>query len=143
MNILVVVHIYLTDFKAKWIKSEINKYKINNNNTNTKLNMKAINMILTKTHFKCKLKKNDMKKQPIFVEISLYETVWSLSVMPSLLPHVLWGRSYVSLFFASVVSPVYISFQKIVIPGLTVLKLLSRSLYYVIEKISQSEQCIK
>ena len=37
--------------------------------------MKAINMILTKTHFKCKLKKNDMKKQPIFVEISLYETV--------------------------------------------------------------------
>jgi hypothetical protein len=29
-----------------------------------------------------------------------------LPVMPSLLPHVLWGRSQVSLFFASVVSPV-------------------------------------
>ena len=54
----------LTDFKAKMNKSKINKYKINNNNkTNTKhenmnlmLDMKDLNKILTKTHFKCKKK---------------------------------------------------------------------------------------
>ena len=34
-NILMSIHIYLTDFKVKQIKSKINKYKINNNNTNT------------------------------------------------------------------------------------------------------------
>ena len=34
-----------------------------------------------------------------------YEAVGSLPVMSSLLPHVLQGRSQVSLFFASVVSP--------------------------------------
>jgi hypothetical protein len=31
----------------------------------------------------------------------LYEAVGSLPVMPSLLPHVLWGRSQVFLFFSS------------------------------------------
>jgi hypothetical protein len=41
----------------------------------------------------------------IFVESYLYEAGGSLPVMPSLLPHVLWGRSQVSLFFANVVSP--------------------------------------
>jgi hypothetical protein len=47
-----------------------------------------------------------MRKNPhIFVESYLYEAGGSLPVMPSLLPHVLWGRSQVSLFFASVVSP--------------------------------------
>ena len=50
----------LTDFKAKLNKSKINKYKINNNNNkqiqnmNVMLNMKDINKILAKTHFKCK-----------------------------------------------------------------------------------------
>ena len=48
---------------------------------------------------------NDAKKQYIFAETCLYEVVGSLPVMPSLLPHVLWGRSQVSLFFASAVSP--------------------------------------
>ena len=40
---------------------------------------------------------NNEKKQHIFMEICLYEVVGSLSVMSSLLPHVLWGRSQVSL----------------------------------------------
>ena len=56
---------------------------------NLKLNVKDINKILAKTHFKCKLKKNDAKKQHIFAETCLYEAVGSLPVMPSLLPHVL------------------------------------------------------
>ena len=48
---------YITDFNEKWIKSKIDKYKINNNNTSTKhefkLNIKDINKILAKAHFKC------------------------------------------------------------------------------------------
>jgi len=48
---------------------------------------------------------NDAKKQHMFAETCLYEAVGSLPVMPSHLPHVLWGRSHVSLLFASVVSP--------------------------------------
>jgi hypothetical protein len=54
--------------------------------------MKDINKISTKVHFKCKFFKNDVKKQHIFVEPCMYEAVGSLSVMPSLLPHVL--RNY-------------------------------------------------
>ena len=49
--------------------------------------------------------KNDVKKQQIFVKPCMYEAVGSLSVMPSLLSHVLRGRSQDSLFFANVVSP--------------------------------------
>ena len=48
------------DFNAKRIKSKIDKYKINNNNAqvhvqsmNLKLNMKDIDKILAKAHFKC------------------------------------------------------------------------------------------
>jgi len=69
---------------------------------NLKLNMKDINKILANAIFFL----NDVKKQHIFAETCLYEAVGSLTVMSSLLPHVLWGRSQVSLFFASVVSPV-------------------------------------
>ena len=47
-----------------------------------KLNMKDIKKILAKDDFNCKLKKNDAKA-------CLYEAVGSLSVMPSLLFHVL------------------------------------------------------
>jgi hypothetical protein len=61
--------------------------------------MKDINKISTKVHFKCNFFKNDVKKQHIFVEPCMYEAVGSLSVMPSLLPHVLRGRSQDSLFF--------------------------------------------
>ena len=57
--------------------------------------MKDINKILATTHFKCK--KSKKKNTFLRKHVSL--------VMPSLLPHVLWGRSKVSLFFASVVSP--------------------------------------
>ena len=64
-------------------------------NMNLMLNMKDINKILAKTHFKCKKK---VKKTHIFAKTCL-------PVMPSLLLHVLQGRSQVSLFFASVVSP--------------------------------------
>ena len=46
-----------------------------------------------------------MWKTHIFVKTCLYDVVGSLPVMPSLLPHGLWGRSQVSLCFASVVSP--------------------------------------
>jgi len=35
------IHTYLTDFKAKQIKSKINKYKISNNNINTKHDFKV------------------------------------------------------------------------------------------------------
>ena len=59
------------------------------------LNLKDINRILAKTHFKCKFKK--------IAETCLYEAVGILPVIPSLLPHVLCGRSKVSLFFTSVV----------------------------------------
>jgi hypothetical protein len=64
-------------------------------NMNLMLNRKDVNKILAKTHFKCKESK---KKQHIFAKTCL-------PVMPSFLPHVLWGRSQVSLFSASVVSP--------------------------------------
>ena len=55
------IQMSLTDFRVKINKSKINKYKINKNNkTNTNmnlmLNMKDINKILAKTHFKCKKK---------------------------------------------------------------------------------------
>jgi hypothetical protein len=56
---------------------------------NLKLHIKEINKIISKTPFKCRLKKYDVKKQHIFVETCFYEAVGSLSVMPSLLPHVL------------------------------------------------------
>jgi hypothetical protein len=74
---------------------------------NWKLNMKDINKLLAKVHFKCNLFLDDAKKQHIFEETCLYEAVKSLPVMPSLLPHVLWGRSQVFLFFASVVIPAF------------------------------------
>jgi hypothetical protein len=45
------------------------------------------------------------------VETCFYEAVGSLSVMPSLLPHVLWQRSRVSLFLASMMSPVHVIFE--------------------------------
>ena len=64
----------LTDFKVKMNKSKINKYKINNNNkTNTKhefnerYNMKDINKILAKTHFKCQKKRGKKVKKPTFL----------------------------------------------------------------------------
>ena len=56
---------------------------------NVKLNLKDITKILAKAHFKCKYKKNDVKKKDIFVETCFYEAVGSLPVMPSLLPLVL------------------------------------------------------
>jgi hypothetical protein len=77
-------NIYFTNFNVKWIKHKIDKYKINNNNTSTKhefkLNMKDINKILEKAHFKCKFVLNDVKKQHIFTETCLYEAVGSLPV---------------------------------------------------------------
>jgi hypothetical protein len=56
---------------------------------NLKLNMKDINKILAKAHFKCTFFLNDAKKQHIFEELCLYEAVGNLPVMLSLLPHVL------------------------------------------------------
>ena len=47
---------------------------------NLKLNMKDINKILAKAHFKCK-KKIDEKKQHIFAETCLYGSVGSLPVI--------------------------------------------------------------
>jgi hypothetical protein len=54
---------------------------------NLLLNMKDINKILAKTHFKCKYKKKCEKKKHIFAKTCLYDAVGSLPVMPSLLPH--------------------------------------------------------
>jgi hypothetical protein len=54
---------------------------------NLKLNMKDINKILAKAHFKCNFFLSDAKKQNIFKETYIYEAVGSLPVMPSLLPH--------------------------------------------------------
>jgi hypothetical protein len=62
---------------------------------NLLLNMKDINKILAKTHFKCKYEKKNVKKTHIFVKKCLYNAVASLPVMPSLLPHGLRGRSQV------------------------------------------------
>ena len=56
---------------------------------NLNLNMKDINKILAKAHFKCIFFLNDAKKQHILAETCLYEAGGSLPVMPSLLPHVL------------------------------------------------------
>ena len=42
------------------------------------LNMKDINKILAKTHFKCKYKKKCEKKTPHFSKICLYDAVGSL-----------------------------------------------------------------
>ena len=55
-------------------------------NMNVMLNMKDINKILAKTHFKYK-KKNNVKKTHIFAKTCLYDAVGSLPVKPSLLPH--------------------------------------------------------
>ena len=57
-------------------------------NMNLMLNMKDINKILAKTHFKC-IKKRKRKKKDIFAKTCLYDAVRSLLVMPSLLPHCL------------------------------------------------------
>ena len=52
---------------------------------NLKLNMKNFKM----THFQMQiLNKNDVKKEHIFAKTSL----GSFFLMPSLLPHVLWGK---------------------------------------------------
>ena len=56
---------------------------------NLMLNMKDINKILAKAHFKCIFFLNDAEKQHIFAETCLYEAVGSLPVMSSLLPPVL------------------------------------------------------
>ena len=73
---------------------------------NLKLNMKDIKMILAKTHFKCNLflqmRRNNTFLQKCLYELKLLEV--SLSCL-HFSPHVLWGRSQVSLFSASVVSP--------------------------------------
>ena len=53
------------------------------------------------------------KKIPHFCGIMSLWSCWSLPVMPSLLPHVLWGRSQVSQFFANVMSPAIDIFQNI------------------------------
>ena len=58
-------------------------------NMNFELNMKDINKILAKAHFKCNSFLNDAKKQHIFAEKCRYEAVGSLPVKSSLLPHVL------------------------------------------------------
>ena len=52
---------------------------------NLMLNMKDINKILAKTHFKCK--KNKGEKPHIFAKTCLYDAVGSLPVMPSLFPY--------------------------------------------------------
>jgi hypothetical protein len=53
--------IYLTDFKVKRIKSKITNIRsiaiIQVRNMNLNLNMKDINKIFAKAHFKCKIKK--------------------------------------------------------------------------------------
>ena len=54
---------------------------------NLKLNMKDINKILVKAHFKCNLFFNDANKQHFFAEKCRYEAVGSLPDMSSLLPH--------------------------------------------------------
>ena len=54
---------------------------------NLMLNMKDIND-MSKWHT-LNAKKNDAKKQHIFAETGIYESVGSLPIMPSLLPHVL------------------------------------------------------
>jgi hypothetical protein len=87
-------HIDLTDFQAKKknLKSTNIRWTtiIQIQNMNLKLNMNDINKMLANAHFKCKCyQKNDVKKQHIFVEKCLYKAVGNLSVMPSLLPHVL------------------------------------------------------
>ena len=38
---ILMLYIYFTDFNAKRIKSKIDKYKINNNNTSTKYEFKV------------------------------------------------------------------------------------------------------
>ena len=52
---------------------------------NLMLNMKDINKILAKTHFKCK--KKNVKKTLIFAKTCLYDAVGSLPVMPPLPPY--------------------------------------------------------
>jgi hypothetical protein len=86
------ININLADFKANQILLSTNIRStpiIQIQSMNLKLNMKDINKILIKAHFKYKFKKIDAKKQHIFVKTCLFEAVGSLSVMPSLLPHVL------------------------------------------------------
>ena len=69
---------------------------------NLKLNIKDINKILAKAHFNCRFFLNDAKKQHIFAETCLYEAVGSLSVMSSLLSHVLCEGEVKSLCFLQV-----------------------------------------
>jgi hypothetical protein len=65
--------------------------------------------------------KNDVKKQQIFVEPCMYEAVGILSVMPSLLSHVLRGRSQDSLFFvvSSVIMVILFNISGVMISVLT------------------------
>ena len=101
-----------------WIKSKINKYKINNNNkTNTgtkhEFNVKyeGYKQDISKDALQMPQTIKNVKKTHIFAKTCLYDTVGSLPVMPSLLPYGLWGRSQVSLFLASVVSPGHVIYQ--------------------------------
>ena len=100
---LMSIQIYLTDFKAEWIQSKIDK-SINSNSTNTKPNMKDINKVLVKAHFKCNLRKNDVKKQYIFLQKCLW-SYWKSPCHAFTSPSCFWRRSQVFLFFASVLSP--------------------------------------
>ena len=70
--------------------------------------MKDINKILAKTCFKCKYHKKMMlvTTHKAFTETYLCNALGMVTVIPLLLPHVLRGRSKVSLAFACVVSPV-------------------------------------
>ena len=54
---------------------------------NLELNMKDINKILAKAHFKCNSFLNDAKKQHIFAEKCRYEAVGSLPVKFSSFSH--------------------------------------------------------
>ena len=80
---------YFIDFNAKRIKYKIDKYKINNNNACTKHEFKVKYERYQQRHTSDAFFLNDGKKQHIFAETCLYETVGSLPVMSSLLPHVL------------------------------------------------------
>jgi hypothetical protein len=69
------------------------------------LNMKDINKIWAR--HTSNAKKKNVKKNHIFAKSCPYDAVGSLPVMPSILSNGFWGRSQVSLFFASVMSPDY------------------------------------
>ena len=106
----------------KWIKSKINKYKINNDNKkqiqnmNLMLNMKDINKILAKVHFKCKYKQ---EKIWIIIPLSVFINMicaWSwislqtrktsvLLFIHSFLAHLAKGHVSFCHHVSSVVSP--------------------------------------